>query len=69
MVQQLGWHLIRNRLPGLDEHLVCDTLRLRGKVDRFELHSGRIDRFSLRPGISLLWRALGMLGRVSPHNS
>jgi hypothetical protein len=23
--------LIRQRLPGLDEHLVCDTLRLRGK--------------------------------------
>src|ERR1700730_18636611 len=28
LVQQLGWHLIRYRLAGLDEHLVCDTLRL-----------------------------------------
>jgi hypothetical protein len=33
-------------------------------VDGFELHSGRVDRFALRPGVDLLGRALGVFGRV-----
>ena len=31
LLEQLGRHLIRHRLPGLDEHLVSDTFRLRGE--------------------------------------
>ena len=31
LLEQLGGHLIRHGLPGLDEHLVGDALRLRGE--------------------------------------
>src|SRR5712672_4462418 len=31
LLEQLGRHLIRHRLPGLNEHLVRDSLRLRGE--------------------------------------
>src|ERR1700730_5224577 len=33
-------------------------------MDRFELYTGCIDRFALRPGIGLFWRALRMLCRI-----
>src|SRR5712664_309025 len=31
LLEQLGWHLIRHRLPSLNEHLVRDALRLRSE--------------------------------------
>jgi hypothetical protein len=39
LLELIGRHLIRHRLPGLDEHLVCDAFRLRGEdshTDRWE---------------------------------
>jgi len=55
LVQQVSRHLIRDRVPGFDEHFVCDTLCLRGE-DR---HTNRreyveVVRLSRQKGLAVV---------------